>query len=178
MSKSQTSLAVSIPGSTSSIGAPHAPGCWPSFVGGCEMEWSKEDVERARESLSGLLKPGDTVHCILRHVSRSGMLRVIEPVLMRWDPKRKKIYTLHIGYNVAALTGMTYDRDREGVRVGGCGMDMGFHLVYSLSSYLWPKGFKCIGDRCPANDHTNGDTNRKRHLHKNSGGYALRHQWL
>ena len=39
----------------------------------------------------------------------------------------------------------------DGYKVGGCGMDMGFHLVYTLSSLLYKK------DR---------------------GGYELRHEWL
>lgn len=44
--------------------------------------------------------------------------------------------------------------------MNGCGMDMGFHLVYSLSRVLFsPKqgGFEClgIGHYCPSNDHSN-----------------------
>ena len=29
-------------------------------------------------------------------------------------------------------------RDGSGVRVSGAGMDMGFHLVYSLGRAVWP----------------------------------------
>jgi len=71
---------------------------------------------------------------------------------------------------------------REGIRVPGCGMDMGFHLVYSLSSALYPNGFECTGGmgrpfKCPSNDHSNGDRNYEPHRHA-SGGYALRQAWL
>jgi hypothetical protein len=31
--------------------------------------------------------------------------------------------------------------DRNGIRVGGCGMDMGFHLVYTLSRALFDDGY-------------------------------------
>jgi hypothetical protein len=80
-----------------------------------------------------------------------------------------------------------------GLGVGGCGMDMGFHLVYSLSRALFPTGFGCIGrvtnakgERtawCNSNDHHNGDrdhtrhTTRRKHWHRD-GGYALVHRWM
>ena len=32
----------------------------------------------ALKRLRAWIKPGDTIHCVLRHVSRSGMLRVID----------------------------------------------------------------------------------------------------
>ena len=82
-------------------------------------------------------------------------------------------------------------------------MDMGFHLVYSLSYALWPDGFGCVGAGCPSNDHSNGDRDYTphgptdangdpedrdpgpgeardglvRHWHRD-GGYALRQRWL
>jgi len=46
-------------------------------------KYSKEEVEKARTRLLELLKPGDKVFCILRHVSRSGMMRLISPVIFR-----------------------------------------------------------------------------------------------
>ena len=36
---------------------------------------------------------------------------------------------------------MTYDSKREGVKVGGAGMDMGFHLVYNLAAVLFDDGY-------------------------------------
>ena len=57
-------------------------------------------------------------------------------------------------------------------------MEMGFSLVYTLSSTLYPEGFKCIGyGRCPSNDHRNGDRDYSPHQH-DSGGYAINHEWL
>lgn len=84
-----------------------------------------------------------------------------------------------------------------GLAVSGCGMDMGFHVVSTLSAILFPDGFGCIGrpegdavmnangERvwCPSNDHTNGDRDYRlyrqgrRHWHS-SGDYALVHRWL
>lgn len=109
-----------------------------------------EAVERMRE----WVKPGDTLYTILRHVSRSGMSRSISVVTID-HADGGRIYDLD--YNVARALGEPIDRDRGGVKVSGCGMDMGFHLVYSLSHALFPDGFGCVGESCPSNDHSNGD---------------------
>ena len=53
----------------------------------------------------------------------------------------------------------------EGIVVDGCGMDMGFHLVYSLGATIWPSGTnKPHGTR-------NGEPD-------SCGGYALKSRWL
>ena len=127
--------------------------------------------EEAVTRLKDWLKPGDTVHCILRHRSRSGMFRVID--LVKIDKDNIKA----IGWNAALAIDYKYDEEREGIEVSGCGMDMGFHLVYELSHALFPNGFTCTGNACPSNDHFNGDRNYRRHKH-NSGGYALKKSWL
>lgn len=92
-----------------------------------------EAVERLREWLN----PGDEVQCILRHVSRSGMSRVIQ--LVKFDSESGRV--LALGWNAALALDWRYDREREGVKVGGAGMDMGFHLVYSLSQVLFGDGY-------------------------------------
>jgi hypothetical protein len=117
------------------------------------------------------LKPGDTVYTILRHCSRSGMARVIELVTIKDNEP------IFLGYNASLALGITYDQKRDGVKVGGTGMDMGFHLVYTLSSTLWPDGFECIGCSCTSNDHFNGDRDYTPH-HHTDGGYALKQRWL
>ena len=127
----------------------------------------QEAIARLKESV----KPGDTVYTQLKHVSRSGMLRVIQVVKM--EDNRP----LYLGYNVAAAVDMPYDRKKEGVRIGGVGMDMGFALVYDLSYQLFKDGFDCIGAGCPANDHSNGDRDYTPHKHSDAG-YALKQRWL
>ena len=70
---------------------------------------------------------------------------------------------LDLDYNAAALTGRSLGDN--GVVVQGCGMDMGFDLVYSLGYAIWPKGTpKPHGKR-------NGEPDR-------DGGYALKHSWI
>lgn len=138
----------------------------------------KQSVKEAIERLKVWIKPGDTVHTQLKSVSRSGMQRVIQIVkLVPRDDKPGEVDVLYLGYNVAEALGMRYDRDREGVKIGGCGMDMGFALVYDLSRALFSNNFECIGEGCPANDHNNGDRDYTPHKHSD-GGYALSHRWL
>ena len=126
-----------------------------------------EAIARLRETL----KPGDTVYTQVKHVSRSGMLRVIQCVVIEDNQPR------WIGWNVARAIRARYDDKREGVVMGGCGMDMGFETVYHLSYALFPDGFECIGNACPSSDHVNGDRDYTPHRH-GSGAYALNHRWL
>lgn len=120
--------------------------------------------------LRDLVKPGDTIYTSLKHVSRSGMYRVIGLYVM---VDNKPVWIS--GMAARLLEG--YDRNHEGCRAGGCGMDMGFHLVHNLGYALYGDGFECTGEGCPSNDHSNGDRDYSPHMHK-SGGYSLKQSWL
>lgn len=200
-----------------------------------------EQAEAVRD-LHKLLKPGDVVYTILRHVSSSGMSRVIDLVIpvmkdnrrhvfkptdaqlrkfgdetyiqapadstfeearnrddtgaadllsfddkaarVRWkygalkdtesEVTRDRVTVIEtrkvpalrsIGWLAARAMDDTFDRDRQGIKIGGAGMDMGFALVYNLGRTMWPKGTKKPhGTR---NGVPDGD-----------GGYALAHAWL
>lgn len=101
--------------------------------------------ERALQAsimLHKVLKPGDTVYTVLRHVSSSGMSRRID------------CYAIGIAKRHAS---------KQGLVVPGCGMDMGYHLVYSLGCALWPKGTK------KPHGTRNGEPD-------STGGYALKHE--
>ena len=112
------------------------------------MKVTKRRMEECRQSLLEILPPGDTVYTSLRHVSRSGMYHVIRLAVIR-DNSPRDISRL------AADLLEGWDNRWEGCKAGGCGMDMGFHLVYYLSHALFPDGFNCIGEDCPSNDHNN-----------------------
>ncbi len=132
---------------------------------------SKAEKAEAVARLREIFKPGDTVHTILRHVTRSGMGRSISVVMT-------DEYGIHdISWQVARAGLGTFDRKHDGVKVHGCGMDMGFDLVYRLARTLYGDDFQCVGEGCPSNDHSNGDRDRTPHEHSD-GGYALRQRWL
>lgn len=113
----------------------------------------KAEQQEAIDRLREWVKPGDVLYCILRHRSRSGTQRVIE--IVQFDREHQR--PMYLGYNAAKALGRRYHHDHEGVVVDGAGMDMGSHIVYELSHVLFPGGFGCIGDKCPSNDHRNGD---------------------
>ena len=137
-----------------------------------QKQAQRDSIDHLRE----LLHPGDTVYTILDHCSSSGMTHHIRVVIARTDDDGRT-YHLHPNWHVATALGTRQAKRGDGVVMGGCGMDMGFQLVYTLSATLWPDGFVCLGDRCRSNDHSNGDRDRTPH-HHTSGGYALTHEWL
>lgn len=127
----------------------------------------------ALEQLHRILKPGATVYTVLRHVSRSGMMRHIDCYAIV-DGEHRYLS----GY---IATACDYNRTPQGaIKMSGCGMDMGYAIVYGLSRHMFRKGFECSGDNCPSNDHNN-DRNCPRgggYRHTGDGGYALNHKWI
>lgn len=110
-----------------------------------------EAIERLRE----WIKPGDTVYTILDHVSASGMSRDIRVVIPQADADGK-IDFIHPNHAIQVALGLRRASKGDGVRVGGCGMDMGFHLVYELSHVLYGAGYQCLGKgKCPSPYHVN-----------------------
>lgn len=117
-------------------------------------------IENAKNYLRSVLKPGATVYTILNHKSASGMSRAISLVI---GGKNGEIIKLD-WYAIKAGLGK-FDQTNGGIKVSGCGMDMGFHLVYNLGRMLWPNGTKKPhGTRNGAPD--------------TDGGYALKQSWL
>lgn len=116
--------------------------------------------------LREVLKPGDTVYTVLRHVSRSGMSRNID--LYYIADNRPVWISAYVGHAIGSPQSRKNWERSQGLTVGGCGMDMGFHLVYSLGRVLFRDGFKVNGRG------RNGDISG----HDKDGGYALEHRWL
>lgn len=97
------------------------------------MTKKKEKLaQEAKEKLLKILNPGDTVYTILRHVSRSGMSRRISIYVFLGE-------MICIDDYVADVLGWPYRKD--GIVVGGCGMDAGFHLVHTLAQTLFSNGY-------------------------------------
>lgn len=87
----------------------------------------------ALEQLSNIFNStpwDDSVYSVLRHVSASGMSRNIDFYVIRDNQPRyiTGLLAMALGYKQAKNGGLT---------VGGCGMDMGFHIIYTLSSILY-----------------------------------------
>lgn len=103
---------------------------------------TQNDRERA-EAIAQLRQwypKGSTVYTILRHVSRSGMQRVIGVVALMTDGENPGVDIRHPNYATSKALGLTVDRERDGVKISGCGMDMGFDIAYNLSQALYGDG--------------------------------------
>lgn len=92
--------------------------------------YTPEDTARALERLRQWLKPGDVVHGIQRHRSRSGKSRSISFVvpfdgqLIELDP------------DICRALGQSFDQQHGGVRLD----EGGGELINHLSRVLFPDG--------------------------------------
>jgi hypothetical protein len=105
------------------------------------MKYTKEQIAEAKEWFTLNCPKGSTLYTICESVSRSGMSRKIRLVVLKADKETGKIYTLHPNYSASVLLDKKAPKNSEGISVGGCGMDMGFHLVYSLASAIYGDGY-------------------------------------
>ena len=97
------------------------------------MEY-KSDKERAEEFLKDWFPKGSTAHTTVRHVNPKGTSRHIKVLAISGERIQ------NVSYYVSKLLDWRYT-DKEAIFVGGCGMDMGFHLIYTLSSVLYDDGY-------------------------------------
>lgn len=100
------------------------------------MKVSKADKDHSLEMLNKFLNKNQTVYCVLRHVSRSGVRREI--ALFVIHENRMQVIS---GW-VSDVLEMPINRDNLGIKIDGCGMDMGFHVVYNLASVLYGNGYQ------------------------------------
>lgn len=112
------------------------------------MKYSKAEQEEARAWFEQHAPRGSTVYTILDRVSRSGMNRVIRVLIIQDGKEKNDPAIFHPNYSAARLLGYSQEKRGDGLKVSGCGMDMGFHVVYSIAQAVY------------------GD------------GYALKHRWL
>lgn len=96
------------------------------------MTKAQQKEQERQESIQVLRKTINKkqgIVIVIKSVSKSGMSR------------RMDVYTRdlnnYISYHVAKVLDWPFN-DR-GIKVDGCGMDMAFHLAYTLTSYLYSK---------------------------------------
>ena len=128
------------------------------------MKYAKEEIEEAKKTLKELLAKADyTVYTILRKVSSSGMYRHISCVLIIGNKPR------NIDWQVARV--LEEPLKDDGIGIGGSGMDMGYHLVYSLGRSLYPTEEEAQALKIMTNRNNSKD-------YETDGGYCLNHKWL
>tara|TARA_A100001201_G_scaffold71938_1_gene65760 strand:- start:267 stop:575 length:309 start_codon:yes stop_codon:yes gene_type:complete len=89
----------------------------------------------SEEWLKKYLKKGDTVYTICKHVSQSGMTRHIAFYIMLDNEP------FIINAHIADVLDMKFNKHNDALKVSGTGMDLGFHIVYSLSYTLFNDGY-------------------------------------
>jgi hypothetical protein len=86
-------------------------------------------------SLKETLRSGMTIYTVLRSVSTSGMSRTLDLYYVKED----KI--IRITWSAAKALEWPYCQAKEALRVSGCGMDMGWSTVHSLSQVVLGDGY-------------------------------------
>lgn len=124
-----------------------------------------DDYAESSRYLKKLFKNDRNVYTCIRKVSSSGMTRHIKVFIAR------KNQIIDITWHVGNVTKDRINRDTWALVVSGCGMDMGFDLIYRLSRILYPKGFKLPKDQPWGR---NGDTSG----YDKDGGYRLKQSWI
>lgn len=114
------------------------------------MQVRKSERLQAIEELKRIIKPEDTIFSVLRSVSRSGMSRDISFFVF----DKESCQPLMIDYLIAKVFRLPRSKN-EGIKIHGCGMDMGYHIVNSLSIVLF----------CPDK-------------YEHAAAYSLKHRWL
>lgn len=108
----------------------------------------KKETQQHLYNLKEIVKAGDTVYTVLQSVSSNGISRRIKVIIN--DDERVK----DISYLVAKALKYRYNSRYESLVVGGCGMDMGYHVVYSLASALgYTTNGAQSGDNCYGLNH-------------------------
>lgn len=115
--------------------------------------------------------PSATLYTVLTNVSRSGMSRSIKVlasiVNQRGPNDALRAEVVDVSWLVAKILDWSTDPRHGGVKVGGCGSDMGFEIVHNLSYAM--------------HGIPNAPIEKQRCLDYRDDvehGYSLQHRWL
>lgn len=103
------------------------------------MKVTKENKDRAIDSLKTLLVKGDRVYGIVRSVARSGMSRTIDFYVI------KDNQPIYLTVSMSDALGIPQNKGGA-LKVAGCGMNMIFATVYDLSRCLFGDGYSLKHD--------------------------------
>ena len=104
-----------------------------------KKQQKQEEIEYAKKQLlEFFVKEGDTVYTVLRSVAPSGMSRTMSLKVA----KNGRILDLTYCASVVLDYPLVEVNGSRAIRVGGGGMDMGFHVVYSLARVLFREKYE------------------------------------
>lgn len=96
--------------------------------------------QEAQDTLRRILKPGDTVYTILRHVARSGMLRRLDVYALDTDADGKP-WMRYLSALVSHATGLKFTakggaREDCGLVMNGCGYSQADEIVDAIERVI------------------------------------------
>ena len=97
------------------------------------------EINESIETLKTYLKKDMTIHSIIRSVSSSGMTRNIS---FKVIDDIAKDHIVDLSYPIAKVLEYPFNDKYHAIKVSGCGMDMAFHVVHTLSRVLFDDGYK------------------------------------
>ena len=100
-----------------------------------KTQQKKLDYEYAKERLlTYYINEGDTIYTVLRSVAPSGMSRTMS---LKVATDKGVIQDLTYYASIVLDYPLVEVNGSRAIRVGGAGMDLGFHVVYSLARVLF-----------------------------------------
>jgi hypothetical protein len=131
---------------------------------------TEQEKADAIKQLRSEIKPGTTLRTILRHVTKSGMSRSVSVIQIKRDGS-----TYEWDYLISKALDTKIDEYNGGLKVGGCGFDAQFEIVYRLSLALYggKNSYACKGAKCPSNSHSNDRNAPRGKGVRHTDGYAL-----
>lgn len=103
-------------------------------------KYNKSEVAESLVFLRDWIKEGQTVYCVNRRTSKSGMMRLVSMhVITPGTDAVKEPYLNDITFHAARVMDYGFDRDMHALRVNGCGMDMHWAAVESLGYAVFNK---------------------------------------
>ena len=103
------------------------------------ITWPKLTADRAEDIARfycNYLHGQTTIWALCRHVSSGGATRVLSFFVVKDNT------IICIDWFLQEFLGYKSHKKFDGVVIKGCGMDMGFHVVYSLSRKLYDDGYR------------------------------------
>ena len=122
-----------------------------------KTQQKKLDYDYAKERLlTYYINEGDTIYTVLRSVAPSGMSRTMS---LKVATDKGVIQDLTYYASIVLDYPLVEVNGSRAIRVGGAGMDLGFHVVYSLALVLFRDKYEGQPDAVDA-------------------GYSLSQAWL
>ncbi len=107
---------------------------------------TKQQKAEAMEYLKRNLAEGDTVFYIVKNVSNSGMYRHIDFYTFKvkdvFDEGEPRVQKVWLSGAISKVLGYPLKQKTNSLGVSGCGMNMGFAVIYNLAEVLFDDGYK------------------------------------